>query len=73
MDSDTHGGLGMKHPSTTGGHFTLATRGSDWFYVPTDKDHPMKPVGPFEDKEEALEAAQHLENEYFRTSKAPSN
>ena len=65
-------GVSMRYPCTTGGHFTLAKRGSDWYYVPTDRDHPAKPVGPFEDQDEALEAAQHLENEYFRTSKPPS-
>jgi len=57
----------FKYACTTGGHFTLALKGKkSWFYVPTDPEHPALPVGPFPTPDQALEAAQHLENEYFR-------
>jgi hypothetical protein len=61
----------MRYAVTSEGHYTVARKGKKWFFVSADPNHFIEPVGPFTSEALALEAAQHLENDYRRPRKKP--
>jgi len=53
--------------TTVEGHYTIDKKGKFWYYTSINK--PSMPVGPFFSADEALDAAQHLENDYHKPTK----
>lgn len=54
---------------TTDGHYEVRKKGKWWYYYPADKTKPQMETGPHFSVADALEAAQHFENEYHRHKK----
>ena len=50
-------------------HYQVIRKGKKFYFEPTDKDRWVANVGSFNTAEEALEAAQHFENEYHKHKK----
>lgn len=56
--------MAFRYGVTSDGHYTVARKGKKFYYVSADPNHFIEPVGPFKTEDEALDAAQHLENDY---------
>jgi hypothetical protein len=55
--------------TTVEGKFTIVKEGKVWYFVPTEKKKSDMPVGPYFDVNDALDDAQHMENDYLSHNK----